>query len=65
MIGDGPDRQKSEDLARNLGLYDDIRFLGKQEQISEILSIQTFSFCHPKRRALAYLHLKPWPAACR
>ena len=39
MIGDGPDRQKSEDLARNLGLYDDIRFLGKQEEISEILSI--------------------------
>jgi len=39
MIGDGPDRQKSEDLARSLGIYDEIRFLGKQEQISEILSI--------------------------
>jgi N-acetyl-alpha-D-glucosaminyl L-malate synthase BshA len=39
MIGDGPDRQKSEDLARSLGIYNDIRFLGKQEQISEILSI--------------------------
>jgi L-malate glycosyltransferase len=39
MIGDGPDRQASEDLARSLGLYNDIRFLGKQEQISEILSI--------------------------
>jgi len=39
MIGDGPDRQKVEDLARSLGIYDDIRFLGKQEQISEILSI--------------------------
>ena len=39
MIGDGPDRQAAEDLARSLGLYDDIRFLGKQEQISEILSI--------------------------
>jgi N-acetyl-alpha-D-glucosaminyl L-malate synthase BshA len=39
MIGDGPDRQNAEDLARSLGIYDDIRFLGKQEQISEILSI--------------------------
>jgi N-acetyl-alpha-D-glucosaminyl L-malate synthase BshA len=39
MIGDGPDRQAAEDLARSLGLYNDIRFLGKQEQISEILSI--------------------------
>ncbi len=39
MIGDGPDRQSAEDLARALGIYADIRFLGKQEQISEILSI--------------------------
>ena len=39
MIGDGPDRQSAEDLAKTLGIYDDIRFLGKQEQISEILSI--------------------------
>jgi L-malate glycosyltransferase len=39
MIGDGPDRQNAEDMARALGIYEDIRFLGKQEQISEILSI--------------------------
>jgi len=39
MIGDGPDRQSAEDLSRVLGLYNDVRFLGKQEQISEILSI--------------------------
>lgn len=39
MIGDGPDRQNAEDMARALGLYSDVRFLGKQEQISEILSI--------------------------
>ena len=39
MIGDGPERQHVEDLARSLGIYNDIRFLGKQEQISEILSI--------------------------
>jgi len=39
MIGDGPERQKTEDMARDMGIYSDIRFLGKQEQISEILSI--------------------------
>jgi L-malate glycosyltransferase len=39
MIGDGPDRQAVEELARTLGVYNDVRFLGKQEQISEILSI--------------------------
>lgn len=39
MIGDGPDRQRAEDLAKELNVYNDIRFLGKQEQISEILSI--------------------------
>ena len=39
MIGDGPERQKVEELARELGIFHDIRFLGKQEQISEILSI--------------------------
>ena len=39
MIGDGPERQNAEDLARCLGIYHDVRFLGKQEQISEILSI--------------------------
>lgn len=39
MIGDGPDRQMVEEMSRNLGIYNDVRFLGKQEQISEILSI--------------------------
>ncbi len=39
MIGDGPDRQHAEEMARSMGLYNDVRFLGKQEQISEILSI--------------------------
>lgn len=39
MIGDGPDRLKVEELAKDLGIFNDIRFLGKQEQISEILSI--------------------------
>jgi len=39
MIGDGPERQTMEQLCRELGTCDDIRFLGKQEKVEEILSI--------------------------
>lgn len=39
MIGDGPERPASETLARQLGVHDDVRFLGKQEQMEEILAI--------------------------
>jgi L-malate glycosyltransferase len=39
LVGDGPDRIPTEHLARRLGVYDDIRFLGKQEPVEEILSI--------------------------
>ena len=39
MIGDGPERQNAEELCRHLGVCNDIRFLGKQEQMDEILSI--------------------------
>lgn len=39
LVGDGPDRANSEHLARELGVYEDIRFLGKQQPVEEILSI--------------------------
>lgn len=39
MIGDGPERKPMEDLCRSLGLCHEIRFLGKQEAIEEILAI--------------------------
>lgn len=39
MIGDGPDRAGAEYLARQLGVADRVRFLGKQERIHELLSI--------------------------
>lgn len=39
MIGDGPERQNAEDVCRTLSICSDIRFLGKQEQMDEILSI--------------------------
>jgi len=39
MIGDGPERQNAEELCRSLRICNDIRFLGKQDQVDEILSI--------------------------
>ncbi len=39
LVGDGPDRCTCEELARELGIYQDVRFLGKQEPVEEILSI--------------------------
>jgi N-acetyl-alpha-D-glucosaminyl L-malate synthase BshA len=39
LVGDGPDRAPTEALARELGVYDDVRFLGKQDPIEELLSI--------------------------
>jgi len=39
LVGDGPDRVPAERKARDLGVYDDVRFLGKQDPVEEILSI--------------------------
>lgn len=39
FVGDGPERSTAEDLARELNISDEIRFVGKQEQIEDILAI--------------------------
>ncbi|HNL06823.1 MAG: N-acetyl-alpha-D-glucosaminyl L-malate synthase BshA [Chitinophagales bacterium] len=39
LVGDGPERIKAEQLCRDLDLCDDIRFLGKQDAIGELLAI--------------------------
>lgn len=39
LVGDGPERIKIENLCRELGTCEDIRFLGKQEAIEEVLSV--------------------------
>lgn len=39
FVGDGPERGTAEDLSRRLGIYDEIRFVGKQEQMEDILAI--------------------------
>src|ERR1700749_4215741 len=39
MVGDGGDRSKCEQLSRDLGVNENVRFLGKQDAIEEILSV--------------------------
>lgn len=39
MVGDGPERKYMEELCRSLHLCDEIRFLGKQEAVEELLAI--------------------------
>ena len=39
LVGDGPERQKLEQLCRELGLCADIRFLGKQDAVEELLAV--------------------------
>ncbi len=39
LVGDGPDRQRAEQRCRELGMCDEVRFLGKQDQVEDILSI--------------------------
>ncbi len=39
LVGDGPERPVMEELARELNVFDHIRFLGKQEQMEEILVV--------------------------
>ncbi len=39
LIGDGPERSHLEELCRELNLCDEVRFLGKQEAVDELLAI--------------------------
>jgi N-acetyl-alpha-D-glucosaminyl L-malate synthase BshA len=39
MVGDGPDRPDAEELCRELNICDEVRFLGKQQEMEEILAI--------------------------
>lgn len=39
MVGDGPERVNCEQLCREFGICDNVRFLGKQDAVEEILSV--------------------------
>ncbi len=39
LIGDGPERSECEHLSRELGIYEDVKFMGKQDSIAELLCL--------------------------
>jgi len=39
VVGDGPERNPAQRLARKLGVADDVRFLGAQESMAEVLAM--------------------------
>jgi L-malate glycosyltransferase len=39
LIGDGPERQRLEELTRQKGMHNDVRFLGKQNAVEELLAV--------------------------
>lgn len=39
FVGDGPERKNAEDQCRQLGIAQEVRFLGKQDAIGELLAI--------------------------
>jgi N-acetyl-alpha-D-glucosaminyl L-malate synthase BshA len=39
LVGDGPERPMAEELSRDLGICDDVRFVGKQQDMEEIFSV--------------------------
>ena len=39
FVGDGPERQSAEELSRKLNVGDQVQFVGKQEQMEDILAI--------------------------
>jgi N-acetyl-alpha-D-glucosaminyl L-malate synthase BshA len=39
FVGDGPERQATEQLCRELNIFDEVSFVGKQEQMEDILAI--------------------------
>ncbi|HLF44974.1 MAG TPA: N-acetyl-alpha-D-glucosaminyl L-malate synthase BshA [Chitinophagaceae bacterium] len=39
LVGDGPERPAAEDLCRELNICDEVKFVGKQDQMEDILAI--------------------------
>ena len=65
LIGDGPERQKAEDLGRLLGIVDRLIFLGRTREVRRVLAVSDLfllpsekeSFGLAALEAMAAVHL--------
>ncbi len=62
LIGDGPERHHLEELCRKIGLCHEIRFLGKQDAIEELLAIADLFLIPSEKESfgLAALEAMAW-----
>jgi N-acetyl-alpha-D-glucosaminyl L-malate synthase BshA len=58
MVGDGEERQNMELLSRDLGLSEDIRFIGKLEAIEEVLSVADLFFMPSEKESFGLAALE-------
>ena len=65
LIGDGPDRAGAEWLVHDKGLSSDVLFLGKQNQVQEILSAADVHCCLVTSNPSDWRRWKEWPVAFR
>jgi glycosyltransferase involved in cell wall biosynthesis len=58
MVGDGEERQNMELLSRDLGLSEDIRFIGKLDAIEEVLSVADLFFMPSEKESFGLAALE-------
>ena len=65
MVGDGPDRSAAEDEARRLGVFEDVRFLGRIDGVAPLLAVaDVYLLTTDRERASDSAHSKQWRAVC-
>ena len=63
MVGDGPEKEKAEQLCEELGIANKVIFFGNSNEVDRILS-SPICFCFPQKpRVLAWQHLRLWHVA--
>jgi N-acetyl-alpha-D-glucosaminyl L-malate synthase BshA len=58
MVGDGPERSAGEELCRQLKTCKDVRFLGKLEQVEEVLSVADLFFMTSEKESFGLAALE-------
>jgi L-malate glycosyltransferase len=64
LVGDGPELAKAENLARELGVRDDIRLLGQQERIEEILQASDLFLLPSRAESFGLAALEAMACGC-
>lgn len=58
MVGDGPERTAAEEMCRQECACDDIRFLGKLEQVEEVLSVSDLFYMTSEKESFGLAALE-------